>query len=123
MGTASINVDGKLQAGAVQQAVGTGPLAFLSSGGFCGLSGGVDDNEAGDSDTIVTSAVVGSGSTVTVDNVGWTQSVASLIVFEGDTSNGVVAGVVSALPNPTAGSCTNGTAVSFVVVGAGVATF
>ena len=112
--------------GGVQKVVAQStPLTCLGSGGFCGASGG--SNGAGNI-TLNPVVSVPAGvppQVIAVGDVNWIQSAASLIVFQGDTPKGdnYLAGVVSAIPNPTAGSCASGTAVSFVVVGVGVAIY
>ena len=117
VGTATLNVAGTLKAGAVQEVLASNvaPLSYLSSGGYCGLSGGF-----GGTGAIVLTGIPSGGGTVNVTNVGWVQSLASLIVFQGDTAAGrnYLAGVVTALP--TTGSCASGTATGFTVIGGGV---
>ena len=89
-------------------------------GAFCGASGG--SNGTGN---VSLSGPIGNvnGS---LTNVGWLQSVGSLIIFTGDISvgseSGAIVGVVSALPlNIPAESCLSGTARNFTVVGAAAA--
>jgi hypothetical protein len=121
---------GATSAGVVDDAAGAaasgslhvGIVNQLGGGAFCGASGGSDGT-----------GTVKVGATVSIRDVGWIQSAATVIVFSGDTVNasgnvsGGLAGVVSAIPPVPgvvgAGSCLSGTATGFTIVGAGVATF
>ncbi|HVM39845.1 MAG TPA: hypothetical protein VM618_03575 [Acidimicrobiia bacterium] len=93
----------------------------LNVGAYCGISGGKN----GLGSASVTDAVGGHSVNASLSEVGWNTSAASLIVFDGealdeDGDEGDLVGLVSAIPDPTAGSCRDGTAETFVVVGAAV---
>lgn len=112
-GAAVINVAGSL---------GAGLVAPFGNGALCGLSGG----DAG------VGTIEIAGDVVDVHSVGWDQSAATIIVFDGkatdgDGSEGDLIGAVSAIPPVPgvigAGSCAGGTATQFTVVGAGIANF
>lgn len=117
LATGGVVTKGALVEGDVQDLVG-GPIG---GGAFCGASGG--RNGGGGADDKIS---IG-GSDLPLANVGWRQSVATLIVFtnnQGNVNGASIIGAVSAIP-PTpvsgTGSCLSGSATSFTIVGAGVA--
>jgi hypothetical protein len=105
--------------------LGGGFLTPFGNGALCGLSGG----SGGTGNVKV-------GFSLGLADVGWRQSAATIIFFEGLTTSaangtgsvvGEIDGIVSAIPPIPgvigAGSCTSGTATSFTIVGAGVGFF
>lgn len=100
---------GDLSAGVVQSSL---PSQF-NAGAFCGASGG--DSGAG---TIYVGLTP-----VPLNNMGWLQSVGTLIVMTNNNGNLVSAtifGVLNVLPPPITGtgSCLSGTGLQFTTVGA-----
>jgi hypothetical protein len=112
-------------AGTFDTAVSGGTLTAGASniGAYCGASGGKDGSGSA---TIANLAPGGANQSAALSGVGWLQSAATLIVFNGVANgSGTVAGLVTALPLPTnlgpppsGNSCLNGTAKTFTVVGA-----
>ena len=106
-------LSGSFGEGVLQDVVG-GPV---SGGAYCGASGGSDG-----------SGTITIGSThIALSNIGWKQSAATLIPLT--NANGTIlganfVGLVSAIPPfpviGVPGSCLNGTARDFTIVGAAV---
>jgi hypothetical protein len=108
---ANVNKAGKLPAEAGTCVVG----AAGSVHGYCGLS---DGHVSG----TISHAVVGSGTQVYSFHLSWFSAATVLNVSghwhkHGTTHSGVLKGVVSAVPDPTAGSCTNKLQKQFIIAG------
>lgn len=137
--------------GPLTVAVGGQPTAIVSYGtngygAWCGYSGGTGGegnlylDEAVRAVNPLPAGLNVSTQDIHVRAVGWHQSAGTLIPFHGivdlantDTfgsrtpatvaAHGTIDGVVSAIPTPGAGSCLNGTAANFTIVGAAVASW